>query len=187
MARLQGHGNIFCLESHWDARLEDHRQTVRPILEMLRATRGHRFIHLSCNTRQEFEFNLRQHRRYRSFLSIYLAFHGQTGVISLADGSDLTLQEVAAMAPGRLSGCLVHFGSCFTAFAEDVMRGFLKVTRASLATGYTKKVDWIDSAAMDLLLLDWAAMYQNSKPLVDKLHDTYPGLVAATGFVAIRG
>jgi hypothetical protein len=144
VARLSGNDNIFCMESPWNPRLEGHRQTVRPLLELLRATNGHRFIHLTCSTRAEFEFNLRQHRRYRSYGLIYLA---------VLDEYELSY--------------------------------FLEVTGAAVATGYRKNVDWIDSAAMDLLLLDWAGSYQNSKSLVDKMFHAYNGLVEATGFCAV--
>jgi hypothetical protein len=66
------------------------------------------------------------------------------------------------------------------------MYEFLDVTGASLATGYTKSVDSIDSAAMDLLILDWAREYSNGKSLVDKLYDTYAGLARETGFTAVQ-
>jgi hypothetical protein len=165
--------------------LEGNRQTVRPLLELLSTARGHRFIHLTCSTRSEFEFNLHQHRRHRSFGSIYLAFHGMRGRLLLADGSEVAVGELAELAAGRLEGCLVHFGSCMTAFDQDELDFFLAVTGASVATGYRKNVDWIDSAAMDLLLLDWAGVYQNSKNLIDKLVSTYEGLVDATGFTAV--
>jgi hypothetical protein len=185
VARLSGNDNIFCMESPWNPRLEGHRQTVRPLLELLRATNGHRFIHLTCSTRAEFEFNLRQHRRYRSYGLIYLAFHGEKGRLLLADGSSITVGELAATMAGRLGGSLVHFGSCLTVLDEYELSYFLEVTGAAVATGYRKNVDWIDSAAMDLLLLDWAGSYQNSKSLVDKMFHAYNGLVEATGFCAV--
>jgi hypothetical protein len=186
MARLDRGGNIFCLESFWHKRLDGDRLSVRPLLELLNTTRGTKFIHLTCNTVEELKFNLKHHRRYRSFGILYLAFHGLRGRLLLADGSSLRIEELTQIAKGSLDGCLVHFGSCWTALAEDQMYNFLDVTGAGLATGYTKSVDWIDSAAMDLLILDWAREYSNGKSLVDKLYDTYAGLAKETGFTAVQ-
>lgn len=186
MGRLDRGGNIFCLESFWHHRLDGDRLSVRPLLELLYATRGTKFVHLTCSTAEELRFNLRHHRRYRSYGIVYLAFHGQRGRLVLADGSNLPIEDLMELARGSLEGCLVHFGSCWTALADDYLYDFLTVTGASLATGYTKSVDWIDSAAMDLLILDWAREYHNGKSLIDKLMDTYAGLVKETGFTAVQ-
>ncbi|HEU4749743.1 MAG TPA: DUF6642 family protein [Acidimicrobiia bacterium] len=187
MGRLDRGANIFCLESFRHQRLDGDRLSVRPLLELLYASRGTKFVHLTCSTRYELGFNLRQHKRYRSYGSVYLAFHGKRGRLLLADGSELALEELAEMARGTLAGCLVHMGSCVTALAEEQLFNFLEITGASVATGYTKSVDWIDSAALDMLLLDWAREYSNAKSLIDKLVTTYPGLIEATGFTALQG
>jgi hypothetical protein len=186
MGRLDRGANIFCLESFWHQRLDGDRLSVRPLLELLYASRGTKFVHLTCSTTIELAFNLKQHRRYRSYGSVYLAFHGKRGRLLLADGSELFLEELGEMAQGSLAGCLVHLGACMTALAEGQLMRFLELTGASVATGYTHSVDWIDSAAMDLLILDRAREYTNAKSLVDKLTWTYPGLVEATGFTALQ-
>jgi hypothetical protein len=187
MGRLDRGHNVFCLESFWHQRLDGDRLSVRPLLELLYASRGTRFVHLTCSTVEELAYNLRRHKRYRSYGTVYLAFHGARGHLLLADGSRLPIEDLAEMAAGRLDGCLVHFGSCWTALDVGQIYGFLSQTGACLATGYTKAVDWIDSAAMDLLVLDWAREYSNGKSLVDKLIYTYAGLVDETGFTAISG
>ncbi len=186
MARLDRGSNVLCLESFWHDRLDGDRLSVRPLLELLHTTRGTKYIHLTCNTIEELSFNLRQHRRYRSYGVLYLAFHGRRGRLLLADGSELAVERLTEMARGRLSGCLVHFGSCWTALGEDQVYDFLEQTGAAAATGYTKAVDWIDSAAMDLLILDRAREYSNAKSLIDKLADTYSGLNEETGFTAYQ-
>ncbi|MGQ0848620.1 MAG: DUF6642 family protein [Actinomycetota bacterium] len=186
MGRLDRGSNVFCLESFWHQRLDGDRLSVRPLLELLHTTRGIKFIHLTCSTVPELRFNIRQHRRYRSYGTLYLAFHGFRGRLRLADGTQFPVEELTELAQGSLDGCLVHFGSCWTALAEDQLYDFLYRTGASLATGYTKAVDWIDSAAMDLLILDRAREYSNGKSLVDKLLSTYAGLVEETGFIAVQ-
>jgi hypothetical protein len=186
MARLSRGGNVFCLESFWHKRLDGDRLSVRPLLELLHTSRGTKYIHLTCNTVEELTFNLRQHRRYRSYGVLYLAFHGSRGRLLLADGSELPVEQLTEMASGRLEGCLVHFGSCWTALDDDQLYNFLTQTGAALVTGYTKAVDWIDSASMDLLILDWAKEYANAKSLIDKIADTYAGLMKETGFTAYQ-
>ncbi|MGH8927432.1 MAG: DUF6642 family protein [Acidimicrobiia bacterium] len=186
MGRLERGGNIFCLESFWHSKLDGDRLSVRPLLELLHSTRGTSYIHLTCSTVEELTFNLKQHRRYRSYGVVYLAFHGSRGRLLLADGSELPIEDLTKLAKRSLEGCLGHFGSCWTALAEDQLWEFMHQTGASLATGYTKAVDWIDSAAMDLLILDWAREYSNAKSLVDKLYYTYGGLVDEVGFTAVQ-
>jgi hypothetical protein len=186
MARLDRGGNVFCLESFWHQRLDGDRLSVRPLLELLHASRGTKFIHLTCNTIDELRFNLKQHRRYRSFGVLYLAFHGLRGRLILADGNELPVEDLTEMARGRLDGCLVHFGSCWTALDDDQLYNFLIQTGAGLVTGYTKSVDWINSAAMDMLILDWAREYSNAKSFVDKIAYTYSGLIEETGFTAVQ-
>lgn len=186
MARLDRGGNIFCLESFWHPRLDGDRLSVRPLLELLHTSRRTKFIHLTCNTVEELTFNLRQHRRYRSYGVLYLAFHGRRGRLLLADGNEVPLEHLTKLARGKLNGCLVHFGSCWTALDDDQLYNFLEETGAAVVTGYTKAVDWIDSASMDLLILDWAREYSNAKSLIDKIGDTYAGLTEETGFVAYQ-
>lgn len=186
MARLDRGSNVFCLESFWHSRLDGDRLSVRPMLELLHTSRGIKFIHLTCNTVEELAFNLRQHRRYRSYGVLYLAFHGRRGRLLLADGSELPIEKLTDMARGRLDGCLVHFGSCWTALGDQQVYDFLDQTGAAAVTGFTKSVDWIDSAAMDLLILDRAREYSNAKSLIDKLSDTYSGLAEETGFIAYQ-
>ena len=98
----------------------------------------------------------------------------------------MPLEKLTELARGRLNGCLVHFGSCWTALDDNQLYDFLETTGAAVVTGYTKSVDWIDSASMDLLILDWAKEYSNAKSLIDKIADTYSGLQQETGFVAYQ-
>jgi hypothetical protein len=175
---------IYCVESFWDLRLTRADQlSVRPMLEVLRASSDIRFIHLTSSTREELAFNLRHVARYRSYGLLYLAFHGDdSGAVTLADGTPVEPDELGDMLAGRLDGWFVHFGSCSVALAHDELRRFMRKSGAALVTGYTKDVYWIDSAAMDLLVLDWAQEYKQPRSFVKKLKGTYRGLADETGF-----
>jgi hypothetical protein len=187
MGRMKdGAKGIFCVESLWNSRLVGDRQSVRPLLEVLNITRDTKFVHLTCNTIGELEFNLKSLRRHRRFGILYLAFHGTNGAIHLADGSKLRVDELGEMVGETLDGWVAHFASCSTLGASDDLRTFLKSTGAAVATGYTKPVDWIDGAAMDLLVLDWAQEYTYSRPYLERLTTTYSGLAGSTGFTGVE-
>jgi hypothetical protein len=142
------------------------------------------YVHLTCSTTQELRFALRQGRRYPSFGLLYLALHGNHGGIELLDGSHLSLEELGGLMSDRFETWGVHLGTCRSVGDEPAVREMLDLTGAAVVTGYTRNVDWIDSAVMDLLLLDWAQEYSRTGPLLRKLSATYPDLIADTGFTA---
>jgi len=179
-----GTKGIFCVESLWNGRLSGERQSVRPLLDLLHTTRDTRFVHLTCNTIAELEFNLRSLRRYPRFGILYLAFHGTNGAIHMADGSRLDVEGLADLVGDSLDGWVADFASCSTLRASTDLAAFLRTTGAAIATGYTRTVDWIDGAAMDLLVLDWAREYTYTRPYLERLTTTYGGLAESTGFAA---
>jgi hypothetical protein len=155
------------------------------LLEVLRATEGVRFIHLTSSTVPELQFNVAQIPRYRSYGLLYLSFHGSKGAINLIDGSRVTAQDLADMMRGVLDGWFVHFAACSVVMATAELTEFMSTTGARLVTGYDRNVEWIEGAAMDLLVLDWAQYYKQPRSLVNRLKRTYPDLVAKTGFDAV--
>jgi len=60
--------NIYCLEGNWRTNPRC-RQSVRPILDILRDAAGIKYIYRKCNTREEFFEYLRQYTfvRYRNY------------------------------------------------------------------------------------------------------------------------
>jgi hypothetical protein len=63
--------NIACLESLWDADVEN-KLTVAPLLEVIAVMNRIHFSHLSCNTLGELQFNLRALPRKPSYRILYL-------------------------------------------------------------------------------------------------------------------
>jgi hypothetical protein len=55
-----------------------------------------------------------------------------------------------------------------------------------MVVGYKRDVDWIDSAAMDLLLLDWLQEYKNMYQLWKRIKMDYKDLISITGLKAFR-
>lgn len=178
---------IACLESLWDSNLED-RLNVKPILELLSTCRGIRHIYLTCNTIDELTFNLKRIPKRKYYSILYLGFHGSAGKVYLADKSELGLDELANKMEDRFQNWIIHFGSCATVAAGDEMlTDFMQKTDVALIIGYNKNVDWIQSAALDMLIFDWLQEYKNLGAFIKKFKSLYPDLIAATGLRFFQG
>lgn len=176
--------NIVCLESLWDAELEN-RLSVLPILELTSRTMGVKFIYLTCNTKSELRHNLRLVGKRKSYGILMLAFHGEPGSIELAGDSDVSIETLITMMGRKFSGWVVHFASCGTVQIDDKrLARFIEATGVALVMGYTKEVDWTEGVVMDLLLLRWLQSYRNLQSLVKHLHKNYRDLIKITGFQA---
>lgn len=177
--------NIFCLEALWNGDVES-KLTVLPILELLSKTQGIKYIHLSSNTRPEFEFNLDHLTRRRSYQILYLAFHGQSDQIELGN-SVISLNELAEILGGRFKDLTVHFGSCGTLNLDRrKLTQFTKTAGIRMLSGYTKNVDWVESAAMDMLYFSALQSYKNISYLDSFLRKTYKDLIKNTGFTTFK-
>ena len=176
--------NIACLECLWEGNPEK-RVSVAPVIDLIAKLNGIKFTHLTCNTREEFEFNLRELRNSRRKTErsiLYLAFHGKPGRILLSDGDVMTLEELAGVMGTKFKDWIVHFGTCSTiATRESRLRNFLNTTEVALLVGYRKAVDWAESTSMDLILLDWMENYKNMGAMRKKVESSYQDLISATG------
>ncbi|MGY1592274.1 DUF6642 family protein [Geodermatophilus sp. SYSU D00708] len=175
------HG-IFCLEGEWEDNLAD-KLSVRPGLDMLTTMRRTRLVHRNAVTRGEFEyfFSKWATRRYDAFPLAYLAYHGRPGLLDLA-GEPLTLTDIAELAPGRLGGRVVYFGSCGTlAASDDELQEFVRTTGAHAIAGYTKSVDWAESAAFDFTLLPELLDSVDIRKLHTRLCKRHPHFVDGLG------
>ena len=52
---------------------------------------------------------------------------------------------------------MVHFGSCSVLAKDDLAETFIRDSGVGALYGYAKAVDWIESAALDLLLMQATA------------------------------
>jgi hypothetical protein len=152
-----GAKNIACLEALWDDNLEE-RLTAAALLDLAAKISEVKFTLLSCNTREEFEFNINKlciSRIKKACRVLYLVFHGEPGRISLSDEVPLSLEELADIMGDRFKGWVVHFSSCSTlAIKENRLKDFIRKTKVSLIIGYTKNMSWSECMAMDLLLFE---------------------------------
>ena len=71
-------------------------------------------------------------------------------------------------------GKVVYFGSCETALDKESIKEFKKQTGASAVIAFTKTINWIESAAFELILLDWLSHYAQPKRVKDSIEEFYP-------------
>jgi len=148
---------IFCLEGDWDPDLRV-RKTVDPILDLLKRSNDPPVdsIRRDIGTTGEFEYYLKKwgQKRYAKFPILYLGFHGDPGVLDVGDRSSVDLDWLEEQLAGKCKGRIVHFGSCGTmATHGQRLNRFLRETGALAVCGYKVDVDWMLSAAFEIILL----------------------------------
>lgn len=150
---------VFCLEGDWDPDLRRYA-TVGPVLELLdrSSTPAVPHIRRDVGTVEELEYYLRKwsQRRYDPYPILYLGFHGGPGILHVGDRrkGPLTLDWLEERLEGACRRRVIHFGSCGTlAVHGNRLRRFLLRTGALAVCGYREDVDWMLSAAFELILL----------------------------------
>ncbi|MEV4711544.1 hypothetical protein [Micromonospora sp. NPDC049374] len=149
-------GGVFCVEGLWHDNLTD-RGSVLPTLELLERLGVLRFIHRDTATPQELRYFLDRwlSRKYAAYEVGFFALHGSPSEVHLSDSYSVSLTEVASWMSGRCLGKRLYFGSCSALRAsESALREFLEETQASMVCGFTKKIDWIESAAFETVILN---------------------------------
>ena len=179
-----GSKNIACLEGLWDDNLEQ-RIGATALLDLVAKINEVKFTLLSCNTRDEFEFNINKFcisRIKKHYGVLYMVFHGDPGRIFLSDEVPLSLEELADIMGDRFKGWVVHFSSCSTlAIKENRLKDFIRKTKVSLVIGYTKDMYWSECLAMDLLLFENITNYKRLWDMKRFVGSRYGELVKMTG------
>jgi len=179
---------IFCLEGEWSINLAE-RISVEPSLELLERLKVAKYLHRDYATKGELEYYLSRHRqaRYSSYKVLFFAAHGAPGCISLDRRESVRLDELAAMIGPSCDGKVIYFGSCsILKVLDEQITEFAKQTRARAIVGYRKDVDWLDSAAFEIVLLDAMIRGTRSDGFFNGLIKEHPvvarklGLVVAT-------
>ena len=150
---------IFCLEaSGWFGGKD--KTTVEPVLRLLKTGYGIPYLRHDVGTRAEFCFYLKKWRgkSFDSHPILYLGFHGTDGGIRVGDGKDniLELSDLAELLGDGCKGRVIHFSSCSTLGVHGhALTSFLNRTGALAVCGFTEDVDWLESAAFDVLVLGY--------------------------------
>jgi hypothetical protein len=158
---------VVCFEGQWSSDIRD-QQTVQPILELLGRTGYLRYLHRYVGSEDQLKAETRQwaRKKNRRYELCYFACHGEPGTLHLTDSVAVTAETLSGWLTDRLEGRIVYFGACSvgrdTASVNKALRSFKKKTKARAVIAYTTDVDWVESAAFDLLLLSTIAWYPRS-------------------------
>ena len=146
---------IFCLEGEWESDLRDSK-SVAPLLELLEKLDIATTIHRHVATQSDLEYYLGKwkQKRYAKYSVLYLATHGLSDAIELAD-TEYSLNSLGDVLAGACDGRIIYFGGCSTLnITDDELRRYARRLGAKAIIGYTRDVDWLESASFELLLLD---------------------------------
>lgn len=184
MGRARSHRKkIACIESLWDGDIEN-RLSVVPLLELSERVNGVGWAYLTCNTEEELEYNLSKLRHRRGYGILYLSCHGRPGEL-VFDKDAVEIEKLAQFMGDGFANWVVHFGSCATLNVETArISRFIAATGVSMVVGYRKDVDWIDSAAIDLILFDRLQEYLSMHRFWEHFRARYRDLVSLTGLRA---
>lgn len=152
---------VFCMECEWygdPTRRFSVEHILRVVDQLVKPRYKH--IHYDVSTHEEFWFLLKKwtQRKYRATHPIlYLGFHGEEGAIYLREDKRsprIGIDEIREQLKGRCAGRVLFFGSCETLNSRHWRpSSFLRDTGALAICGYKEYIDWMLSAAMDLIVL----------------------------------
>lgn len=178
--------HVACLESFWTYDVEN-RVSVAPILELLSKTNGTRSFTLTCNTIYELNFNLQIAKRMRGYRILYLAFHGCPGKIYLPD-LKIDMESLAKLMGKGFRDWIIFFDSCRTMNVEKGrIMNFIEKTGVLMVMGYKKEVNWLEGAALDLLVLNGLQYYKEMRRFWSRFKRAYRDLVKNTGLEVYTG
>lgn len=158
--RRKSHG-VFCLEGEWSYSLK-RAMSVEPILALLEQLEDYRvpYIHRDVGTAEELSYYLRKwiQKRHADHPILYLAFHGEKGALLVGDGRTSTGTRTLDIFEDELrDSCtrrVMFFAGCsIVDLHGHRLNRFMRSTGALAVCGYTKRVDWLKSAAFELFLL----------------------------------
>ncbi len=172
--------HVAYLESFWTYAIED-RLSVAPVLELLQKRNGTRSVLLTCNTIDELKFNLDIVQHMRGYRILHLAFHGYPGGIYLPD-LEIDMESLATFMKKGFRNWIVFFDSCRTiSVGKGRIFDFLSATDAKMVIGYKREVDWLEGAALDLLILNWLQFYKDMRKFWKRFRRAYKDLVKISG------
>lgn len=152
---------IFCLEGDWGLDLKNVT-SIEPVLKLLSDSHVARipYIHRDIGTAGEFKYYLEKwtQSRYAKYPILYLGFHGKDGQIIMSDkrmaGSKVGLEDLEEWLKGKCRRRVIYFGSCETVTCSLArLQKFLKKINGLAVFGYRRTVDWIESTAMETIIL----------------------------------
>lgn len=193
MSAMPKFKGVYCLECEWYGP-ESHGFTIEHILRVVHHFNPKKYghYHYDVSTEEEFWFLLNRwtQRRFDTHPILYLGFHGEPGAIFLRNGKKspkITLNDIRDVLAGKCNKRVIFFGSCETMYNKPHERKtFLEKTQALAICGYKRPIDWMLSAAMDLIVLstmqEQAFTLAGMKAIAKKVSMRARGLKSDLGF-----
>lgn len=178
---------IFCLEGEWDSDLRK-RTSVLPVLELLERMGQVKSIHRDVSTTAELSHYLGKwaQQRYADYRVLYLATHGDKGLLYWCGKQATTLEELAELLGDSAQGRYLYLGSCLTLFDERQAKAFVEATGVAAIMGYRKEVDWLESASFEVVLLAAIANHHGRPAtLFKRLMQRHSGIAKLCKFVVV--
>lgn len=177
---------IFCVEGTWSSSLTD-RASVREMLEILEDVDGIEYIHTRVSTEEGLLDALRKWRQkqYAHYSLGYFAFHGRPGRI-LIGRHPVHLKTLGETLKDSCEGKTLYFGSCSVLqVPERQIQAFRTKTGAECLVGFNRDIDWLASAALDLILLQALALKSDPAEVESSLRAEYGDLADHLGLQMI--
>ena len=174
---------IYCLEGNWNKNPRSN-QSIKPILDLLYTFCKVKFIYRKCATKEEFLKGLQAftQKRYSNYTILYIAYHGRKNCIYFGH-ERITLKEIANVLENKLSGKIVHFGSCSTLHTSlKNITNFIIQTECSLLSGYKKDIDFISASAFELVYFELLQQYKSLRKIQSAMAKKYQDLVESLKF-----
>lgn len=178
--------NVFCLEGDWQKDLRDP-SSVRAALMFLQQNLNIKYIYKQCGTRENLEYYLTlwQQKKYAPYSICYFAFHGKPESIQVGR-EFVTLGELGDLLHGSCQDKIIHFGSCKTLNTDSaVIRKFLEHTGALCVCGFETEINFVESSAFDMILIEMFQQYKDISMLDKHLRKYYRSFVRRLQFKLI--
>ncbi|MFF0492520.1 DUF6642 family protein [Nocardia sp. NPDC004068] len=174
---------MLCLEGDWEDSLES-RLSVESALRLLERAGWIRLVHRDVGTFAELAHYVDRwlDGELEGYDFAYLGFHGTVNTLYIG-GREVPLAEFAGLVEGRCANKVLYFASCkVLASSDETLMNFCKRTGARAVAGYTRNVDFVETAAFELLMVSDLTHSTNMKSAYYRLRREYPELTKKLGF-----
>ncbi|QDO94879.1 hypothetical protein FNB79_13180 [Formosa sediminum] len=167
---------IYCLEAVPDVDTESVTE-AQESLEHLVINFGIASIYNTCDTIEGLEERLNSlvldDHNFKDYEIIYLVMPGEANSICLNDYY-YSLQEIAELFEGRLSGKILHFSNAKVLDLDDEeAQYFLDITGAKGVSGYGNSYNGISSANLDKVFFNLFNEDDDMFEVVEELHQRH--------------
>lgn len=176
---------IYCLEAVDDVETA-HISEVQKSLTALVKQYGVASIYKTCDTIEGLEDSLNalvmDDHNFKDYEIIYLIMEGEANSICL-NNYYYSLQEIAELFEGRLTGKILHFSNAKVLDLDEVeAQYFLDITGAKAISGYGNAHNGITSANLDKVFFNLFKEDDDMFAVVEELHQRHYEVCTLLGF-----